>query len=54
METHGNNVEKTRDRVHELEWMIGAETLDIDAEVVAHAYAKFCEELVTARKESKH
>lgn len=46
LETNGNNVEKPSERVHEIEWFIGTETLDIESDVFVDGYVKLCEELL--------
>lgn len=52
LETNGNNVAKPKPAVHELEWFIGAETLQLDTQVFVDGFVGLCEELLAARKET--
>lgn len=54
VDTHGNDVERSDDNLcHEIEWLIGPETLKIETKVFVDAYVALCEELVAARKGGK-
>lgn len=49
LETGGNNVEKPKEKVHEIEWFVGEETLTLDTDVFVDGYFKLCEELLAAK-----